>query len=353
MELNDLFQVAADSRASDIHVVTGAPPVLRIDGELQPTDLDPLTPRETERLIRNTLDDAAFARLQEEGDLDYSVGVPHLGRFRINAHRQRGSYAAAIRFIPNEIPSLDRLGLPPRVEEFTSLAHGLVLVTGQTGTGKSTTLAAMIDLINQRYPHHIITLEDPIEFVFPHGRSIVEQREIGIDSRSFADALRHVVRQDPDVILVGEMRDLETIATAMTAAETGHLVFATLHTMNAPQTVDRIIDVFPPDQQSQIRLMLANSLQGVISQILLRRADGPGMVPAVEMMVCTPPVRRCIREGETHLIQGIVETGRKFGMQSMDQAICEMCLNGYVMPEEGLSQAANADALEKQLLATR
>jgi len=352
VELNDLFQVAADSRASDIHVVTGAPPVLRIDGELQPTDLDPLTPRETERLIRNTLDEEGFAQLQKEGDLDYSIGVPHLGRFRINAHRQRGSYAAAIRFIPNEIPSLDQLGLPPRVEEFTALSRGLVLVTGQTGSGKSTTLAALIDLTSQRYPYHIITLEDPIEFVFPHGRSIVEQREVGVDSRSFACALRHVVRQDPDVILVGEMRDLETISTAITAAETGHLVFATLHTINASQTVDRIIDVFPPDQQSQVRLMLANSLRGVISQTLLKRADGHGMMPAVEVMVCTPPIRRCIREAETHLIQGIVETGRKFGMQSLDQAIAELCLNGYIAPEDGLMHASNADVLEKQLAVT-
>ena len=353
MELSDLFQVAADSGASDIHIVTGAPPVLRIHGDLQPTDLDALTPRETERLIRNTLDDEGFAHLVKEGDLDYSIGVPHLGRFRINAHRQRGSYAAAIRYIPNEIPSLDQLGLPPRVAEFTALKRGLVLVTGQTGSGKSTTLAALIDLINQRYPYHIITLEDPIEFVFPHGRSIVEQREVGIDSPGFATALRHVVRQDPDVILVGEMRDRETISTAITAAETGHLVFATLHTINASQTVDRIIDVFPADQQSQVRMMLSSSLQGVVSQALLRRADGRGMVPVVELMVCTPPIRRCIREAETHLIQGIVETGRKFGMQGLDQAIAEQVLNGYITSEDGLQRAANGHTLERQLLVTR
>jgi twitching motility protein PilT len=343
MELTDLFHAAADSGASDVLLVSGAPPVLRVDGDLCPTELDPLTPSTIERLIFGHLTELQAKALKETGDLDYSIGVPRLGRFRINAHRQRDTYALSIRFIPNRIPTLEELRLPRIVESFAKLQQGLVLVTGQTGSGKSTTLAALIDRINRDQPVHIITLEDPIEYVFGHGRAIVEQREVGTDCYSFASALRHVVRQDPDIILVGELRDLETISTALSAAETGHLVFGTLHTTSAAGTVDRLIDVFPPNQQSQIRAQLADSLRAVVSQQLILRSSGMGRIAALEIMLVTRAVQRCIREQESHLIPGIIETGRKFGMQSMRQAIAELRSASLIDPEHAAAQAELLD----------
>ncbi len=343
MELNDLFLAAADSGASDILLVSGAPPMLRLDGDLMPTELDPLTPSVLERLIFGQLTEEQSRILREDGDLDYSISVPRLGRFRVNAHRQRDTYGMAIRYIPNRIPTLEELRLPRVVESLTRLQQGLVLVTGQTGSGKSTTLAAIIDRINRDQPVHIVTLEDPIEFVFDHGRAIVEQREVGTDCKSFASALRHVVRQDPDIILVGELRDLETISVALSAAETGHLVFGTLHTTSAAGTVDRLIDVFPASQQPQIRCQLSDSLRAVISQQLLLRAGGRGRVAAQEIMVVTRAVERCIREQENHMIPGIIETGRKFGMQTIQQAIAELKSSGLIDPDHAGAQAELLD----------
>ncbi len=349
MELNDLFHAAADAGASDVLLVSGAPPVLRVDGDLCPTELDPLTPSTIEQIVFGHLSDEQTKLLRESGDLDYSVGVPRLGRFRINAHRQRGSYGATIRFIPNGIPTLEQLKLPRVVESITRLQQGLVLITGQTGSGKSTTLAAMIDRINRELPVHIITLEDPIEFVFPHGRAIVEQREVGTDCVSFASGLRHVVRQDPDIVLVGELRDLETISCAVSAAETGHLVFGTLHTTSAAGTVDRLIDVFPAAQQPQIRSQLADSLRAVITQRLLTRAQGHGRVAALEVMIVTRAIQRCIREGENHLIPGIIETGRKYGMQSMEQTIAELHASGAIDRAAVNEQADLVDIIQSTL----
>ena len=347
MELNDLLHAAADSRASDILLVSGARPILRVDGDLRPTGLDSLTPSSVERMIFGRLTDTQAKILRETGDLDYSFDVPRLGRFRFNAHRQRDTYAAAIRFIPNQIPTLEGLRLPKILEYLTRLDQGLVLVTGQTGSGKSTTLAAMIERINQTMGLHIVTLEDPIEFVFTHGKAIVEQREIGADCTSFGSALRHVVRQDPDIIFVGELRDLETISTAISAAETGHLVFGTLHTTSAAGTVDRLIDVFPAGQQPQIRAQLAESLRAVVSQRLLRRASGAGRVAAVEVMIVTTAVQRCIRDQENHLIPGIIETGRKFGMQTIDQAITELHMAGLVDSDAAIEQGDLSQLIEE------
>lgn len=330
MEINDLLHAAVDSGASDLLLATGAPPMLRIHGELQPTELEPLTPRTLEQICRQILSDEQLDRLHKHKDVDFGIAVPRLGRFRINVHYQRGSYAAAVRYIPNNIPELDALGLPPIVEELTRLDHGLVLVTGQTGSGKSTTLGAMIARINQRDAKHVITLEDPIEFQYVHGRSLIEQREIGVDCPSFASGLKHVLRQDPDVIQVGELRDLDTIRTALQAAETGHLVLATLHSSTAPGAVDRIVEVFPADEQTQIRTHLAESLRAVITQKLVSSAQGRGRVAALEVMVVNRPIQTSIREGTTHLIPSIMSTNRRIGMQTLEQALKQLVLNGRI-----------------------
>ena len=338
MEINDLLHAAVDSGASDILLVNGAPPMFRISGELQSANLPALTPAIVEDLCRQVLSEDLLEDLRKHQDADFAVAVPQLGRFRFNVHQQRGTYAAAIRYIPGEIPNLERLGLPSIVEDLTQSKHGLILVTGQTGSGKSTTLAAMIDRINRRDPKHIITLEDPIEFQHVHVRSVVEQREIGADCPNFASGLRHVLRQDPDVILVGEMRDLNTIRTALQAAETGHLVFATLHSSSAAGTIDRIIEVFPAEEQSQIRSHLAECLKAVITQQLLRSTDGNGRVAALEVLVANRAVRSAIREGTCHLIPGMISTGRKHGMQTMDQAVEKLVLTGRVNEERRQDQ---------------
>lgn len=345
MEINDLLHAAVDSGASDVLLVSGAPPMFRISGELQPANLQPLTPRMLEDLCRQVLDDDQLGQLERQQDADFSVAVPRLGRFRFNVHLQRGSFAAAIRYIANDVPSLEELGLAPTVAEFTKLKHGLVLVTGQTGSGKTTTLAAMIDRINRRDAKHIVTLEDPIEFQHTHARSLVEQREIGSDCPSFASGLKHVLRQDPDVILVGELRDLDTIRTALQAAETGHLVFATAHSSSAAGTIDRLVEVFPPDEQIQIRTHLAESLRGVITQQLLPAADGRDRVVAAEIMVSTRAIQTSIRDAASHLIPGILSTNRRVGMQTMEQAVQELLLNGRIFPE------AAEESLQEAMLA--
>jgi twitching motility protein PilT len=333
MEMNDLLHAAVDSGASDVLLASGAPPMFRINGDLRPANLEALNPVSLEELCGQVLSDERRAALEKNHDADFSVAIPRLGRFRFNIHRQRQSYAAAVRYIPNDVPNLKDLQLPPIVADLTKLKNGLVLITGQTGSGKTTTLAAMIETINRRDPKHIITIEDPIEFQFTHGRSLVEQREIGTDCPSFASGLKHVLRQDPDVILVGELRDLETIRTALQAAETGHLVFATLHASSGPGTVDRIIEVFPAEEQAQIRAHLAECLRAVVTQRLLTAADGEGRVAAVEVLIATRAVQTNIREGSTHLIPGMISTGRRVGMQTMEQALKELVLNGRVLPE--------------------
>jgi twitching motility protein PilT len=321
--------------------------MVRVSGEVRPLDYPPLTQNSTRELIYNILSKDQRQRLENEWELDFSYSLPRTARFRVNVYFQRSSLGAAFRTIPHEIKSLGELGLPRAVEDMTDKPRGLVLVTGPTGSGKSTTLAAMIDRINETKNEHIISVEDPIEFQHSHKRCIVNQREVNQDTRSFAQALKHVLRQDPDVILVGEMRDLETISLAVTAAETGHLVFGTLHTQDAPQTVDRVIDVFPPHQQHQVRAQLANALQGVITQTLIPRRDAKGRVVACEVLVPTPAVRNLIREGKNHQIYSAMQTGSKFGMQTMDAALVDLVRRGLISRQEAEKRSSNPDELRR------
>jgi twitching motility protein PilT len=321
--------------------------MVRVSGEVRPLDYPPLTQNSSRELIYNILSKDQRQRLENEWELDFSYSLPRTARFRVNVYFQRSSLGAAFRTIPHEIKSLGELGLPRAVEDMTDKPRGLVLVTGPTGSGKSTTLAAMIDRINETKNEHIISVEDPIEFQHSHKRCIVNQREVNQDTRSFAQALKHVLRQDPDVILVGEMRDLETISLAVTAAETGHLVFGTLHTQDAPQTVDRVIDVFPPHQQHQVRAQLANALQGVITQTLIPRRDAKGRVVACEVLVPTPAVRNLIREGKNHQIYSAMQTGSKFGMQTMDAALVDLVRRGLISRQEAEKRSSNPDELRR------
>lgn len=330
MEMNDLLHAAVDSNASDILLVTDAPPMFRIDGELKTTALEALDPETIRDLCEQVLKDKQKEILEKQKDVDFAITIPHLGRFRFNIHVQRNTLAAAIRRFSNNIHSLNSLELPPVVEELTRLKTGLILVTGQTGSGKSTTLAAMVEAINQRDSKHIITLEDPIEYQFKHGKSLIEQREIGEDCPGFASGLKHVLRQDPDVIMVGELRDLDTIRVALQAAETGHLVLASLHVSSAAGVVDRLVEVFPAEEQSQIRSHLAESLRGVLTQKLLPAAFTKGRVAAVEIMLMNRAIQTSIRESTSHLIPGVISTNRRVGMQTMEQALKELLLNGKV-----------------------
>lgn len=333
MEINDLLHAAVDSDASDILLVTDAPPVFRIDGILKTTALEPLDPETIRDLCDQILKDKQKETLEKNKDVDFAITIPRLGRFRFNIHVQRGSLAAAIRRFSNGICSLSSLELPPIVEELTHLKTGLILVTGQTGSGKSTTLAAMLEAINQRDAKHIITLEDPIEYQFQHGKSLIEQREIGEDCPGFASGLKHVLRQDPDVILIGELRDLDTIRVALQAAETGHLVLASLHASTAAGVVDRLVEVFSPEEQSQVRSHLAESLRAVITQKLLPAAFSKGRVAALEIMLMNRAIQTSIRESTSHLIPGVISTSRRMGMQTMEQALKELLLNGRADPE--------------------
>lgn len=361
MDLIAILREALSRGASDLHVVSGRPPALRVRTEIVALEvpapsgeqllgaLERIAPREAmEAFAANHDADFSFELLGSDGRVE--------SRFRVNAHRERGGPALAVRVTPGRVPELGELGLPAVVERLTRLPRGLVLVTGHTGSGKSTTLAAMVDAINAREAKHIITLEDPIEFVFEGKRSLVEQRELGRDMPTFASGLRHALRQDPDVILVGEMRDLETASLAISAAETGHLVLSTLHTCGAAQTVERVIDMFPAEQQGQVRSMLANSLQAVLSQTLFRR-QGPtpagqrGMVAAIESLICTPAVRNLVREGRTFEIPNVIDTGKALGMQSMDGAIAALHLHGLVSREDALARAVAPERLERQLAA--
>ncbi|MDX9917462.1 MAG: type IV pilus twitching motility protein PilT [Gudongella sp.] len=350
MDINVIVEEGLRRIASDIHLTVGIPPNLRVNGELLPFGDTPLQPDDTENLVRQILSDKQFDMLNDKGELDFSYSAMGHGRFRVNAYIQRGSYGLALRIIPLEIPSMQALGLPGVISDLTRLARGLILVTGPTGSGKSTTLATMIDQINRERKKHILTLEDPIEYLHKHNRSIVNQREIGSDSQTFANALRGALRQDPDVILVGEMRDLDTISIAITAAETGHLVLSTLHTLGSAKTIDRIIDVFPPHQQQQIRVQLASVLQAVISQQLLPKADGNGRVAAFEVMVATPAIRNLIREDKVHQIDTAIQTGAKYRMQTMDNSLIELYRRGQITKDQAIVQSINTEDIKKYIV---
>jgi twitching motility protein PilT len=345
--LNDYLFDAVRMGASDLHVTVGLPPMVRVSGQVQPLDYEPFTSNVTRELIYDILSNEQRQRLENDWELDISYTLPRTARFRVNVYFQKGSLGAAFRTIPREVKSLGELGLPQAVKDLTEKPRGLVLVTGPTGSGKSTTLASMIDRINETRNEHIMSVEDPIEFLHNHKKCIVNQREVNQDTKSFAQALKHVLRQDPDVILVGEMRDLETISLAVTAAETGHLVFGTLHTQDAPQTVDRIIDVFPSHQQDQIRTQLANALQGIITQTLIPRRDGSGRAVAAEVLVPTPGVRNLIREGKNHQIYSAMQTGGKFGMQTMDASLVDLMRRGIISREEAEKRSSNPEELRR------
>lgn len=340
--LDDILRMAFERKASDTHLTVGLPPMVRVDGELQNLPFQPLTPQDTRRMIFETLSDENVQKLEKTHELDFGYGVKDVGRFRFNVYMQRGSYAGALRSIPTKIPSFEELCLPPIIREMSKRTSGLLLVTGPTGSGKSTTIASMIDDINSNTTAHIMTIEDPIEYLHTHKRCMVNQRELHADTYSFHAALRAVLREDPDIILVGELRDLETIEAALTLAETGHLVFGTLHTRNAPATVDRIVDVFPPDQQAQIRVLLGNTLEGVISQQLLPRLGG-GRRAAIEVMLGSPAIKNLIREGKTHQMYSVIETSASVGMQTMDRSLADLFKNGYVSYEECVMRAVDKD----------
>jgi twitching motility protein PilT len=347
-DFSDVIREVVQQGASDLHITPGSPPMIRLKGSLVPVrDAPRLTPTDTRELVYTILSSSQRQRFEEELQLDFAYTAPALGRFRVNVFLQRGSVGAAFRLIPSETVPIETLGLPPVVRAFASKPRGIVLVTGPTGSGKSTTLASLIDEINATRNEHILTIEDPIEFVHSHKRCVVNQRELGQDARSFALALKAALRQDPDVILVGEMRDAETIGTALTAAETGHLVFATLHTQDAPQTVDRIIDVFAPEQQGQIRAQLAIGLQGVVTQTLVPTADGEGRCVAAEVLVPTPGVRNLIREGKTHQIYSLIQTGGQHGMQTMDASLAGLVRSGRITMATAESRSTSPTELRR------
>jgi twitching motility protein PilT len=350
VHIDELLNRMTRLKASDIHLKVGRPPVLRIHGELRPQNVyDPLRPEDMERLYLQVTHEEQRARFEEELELDLPYEVAGVARFRVNVAWQRGSISMVMRRLSLEIPSIDELRLPSVCKEMVMKPRGLILVTGPTGSGKSTTLAAMIDYLNARDARRIITCEDPIEYIFEDRRSLVTQRELGRDTPSFSSALKHALRQDPDVILVGEMRDLETITTALTAAETGHLVLSTLHTAGAALTVDRIIDVFPPHQQQQVRAQLGSILEGVLSQTLVPTTDGQGRVAAIEVMIATPAVRNLIREGKTHQLPGVIETSQRYGMKTLDQALLEIFQRGNVAMDEVLAKSSNPEHLRSLL----
>lgn len=349
VDVTTILTTAIEDNASDVHINVGLAPVLRKNTELIDLDLPAVSEEDVKEMVLSMIGADRFKKFEEKRDIDFSTSIESGHRFRVNAHYQRDSIAISFRVIPNEVFSIDDLNLPPIVKDLTDLPRGLVLVTGHTGSGKSTTLAAMIQLINTRYRKRIVTLEDPIEYMIRNVNSMIEQREIGSDCPKFASGLRHVLRQDPDIIMVGEMRDLETTSFTITAAETGHLVFSTLHTINAAQTIERIIDIYPATQQNQIRTMLANTLQAVISQTLFKRIDRPGMVPCSEILLCTSAVRNCIRENRIYEIPNIIETSRRLGMQNLDNSIADMYSRGYIDRDEAIMRSSNPGKMEKTL----
>ncbi|MEN3013976.1 MAG: type IV pilus twitching motility protein PilT [Endomicrobiia bacterium] len=349
LSMENLLYLMHEQKASDLHITAGLPPMLRVDGKLVPTSFGKLTPEMCQKLIYSVLTDKQKERFETLNELDVSFGVRDIGRIRMNVFRQKGAVAAALRAIPSTPPTFEELRLPKIVSQLVDLPRGLILVTGPTGSGKTTTLASMINFINEHRNAHIITIEDPIEYLFHHKNCIINQREVGSDTESFATALKYVLREDPDIILIGEMRDLETISAALTIAETGHLVFATLHTTDAVSTVNRIVDVFPPHQQQQVRVQLSFVLQAVLAQQLLLHISGKGRVLACEVLVATPAVRNLIREGKPEQIFTLIQTGAKFGMQTMNQALADLYQRRLISLEEAISASSDPEELKKLL----
>lgn len=353
LHVDDLLRYAVSVGASDLHLTAEMPGTIRLHGAIRRIEGCPVLDHETIReMIFGILPASQRERFEAEHELDTSHSISGVGRFRVNVALQRGTIAAALRPIPHEMPDFDGLGLPDSIKSFTELRRGLVLVTGPTGSGKSTTLASLVDIINRSKPLHIVTVEDPIEFLHDHKRSIITQREIGDDTGSFSEALRRVLRQDPDVILVGELRDLETISMALTAAETGHLVFGTLHTQDCPQTIDRVIDVFPTNQQEQIRVMLASTLEGVVTQQLIVNTDGTGRIPCTEVLMCTSAIRNLIRQNKTHQIYSLMQVGGSYGMQTMDQGLAQLVKAGLITEAIAYDRSANEEDLRNHLSST-
>jgi len=349
VEMTDLLRLAVEEGASDLHIAVGSPPVLRIHGGLHPLDTPPLTPQDTERLMKSITSEDHQQNLRKNGSSDFGFGYEDKARFRVSVFRQKGHFGTVLRQIPNDLFTLEQIGLGPQIKELMFRPRGLILVTGPTGSGKTTTLASMINFINEQRDCHIITVEDPVEYYHEHKRSLVTQREVHVDTTSFAYALRGALRQDPDVILVGEMRDLETMEAAITAAETGHLVFATLHTTGAARTVDRIVDAFPTDQQEQIRTQLASSIVAVISQLLLVRKDKPGRVAAFEVMLATPGIQNLIRENKTYRITSDIQTGGRYGMFTLDSHLIALFQKGLIDYTDVITKAQHPEDVVMKL----
>jgi twitching motility protein PilT len=349
LHIDELLHIVVDRNASDLHICQASPPIIREDGKLKRLNFESFSPQHTQRMMYDIITDENINKFETTLELDFSYSLPKRARFRVNMYRDKGAVAGAFRLIPQKIPTVQDLSLPPILNSLTEKPRGLILVTGPTGSGKSTSLAAMINHINTNFSHHIITIEDPIEYLHQHKNSIINQREVGSDTKSFNNALRACLREDPDIILVGEMRDMETISLAITAAETGHLVFATLHTNNAAESVDRMIDVFPPGQQEQIRVQLSNNLVAIISQQLLARAGGSGRIPATEIMVASPAVRNLIREAKSHQITSMIQTSAQMGMITMDQCLRDLYLRGFITLEDAMSRCQNPEELRKMI----
>lgn len=349
LHIDELLHIVVDKQASDLHICQASPPVMRLDGKLTRMNYEAFSPHILTRMMYEIISDDNIQKFETTLELDFSYQLPKRARFRVNMYRDKGSVAAAFRLIPQKIPTVEQLNLPPILKTIVEKPRGLILVTGPTGSGKSTSLAAMINHININHAHHIITIEDPIEYIHEHKQSLINQREVGSDTRSFLNALRGSLREDPDILLVGEMRDMETISLAITAAETGHLVFATLHTNNAAESVDRMIDVFPPGQQEQIRVQLSNNLVAIVSQQLLKRANGEGRVPANEIMLASPAIRNLIREAKSHQIPSMIQTSGNVGMITMDQCLRDLYLKGLVTLEDAMSRCQNPEELRKMI----
>ena len=347
--VEQLLNIAKDMKASDVHLTVGLPPRVRVNGELINLDYPKLSPIEIERIVVSIMTEEQAERFKNMGEMDFAFSIQNVGRYRVNAFRQRGSVACSMRVVGTTVPKPEELGVPQSVIDLYAKKRGLVLVTGPTGSGKSTTLASIIDRINDERNVHVITLEDPIEYLHSHRKAMINQREIGLDTQSYGNALRAALREDPDVILVGEMRDLETISTAITAAETGHLVLSTLHTIGAAATIDRVIDVFPPHQQQQIRIQLAMVLESVVSQQLIPKMDKSGRAAAFEVMHSTVPIKNLIREGKTYQIPTIIQTNKKSGMMTMDDSLIDLCIRGIITPEDAIGYAQDTQYVEKRV----
>jgi len=347
MELRELLLLCIQEKASDLHLTENEPPILRIDGKLQRTKLEVLNKSELKKIIYSVLNSAQKEMFERDLELDFSLALPDMDRFRVNVHVQKGSVEAALRRVPLRIPTFEELHLPSIILDMARKPNGLVLVTGPTGMGKTTTLAAMVELINNERESLVVSIEDPIEFIHQNKKSVIKQREVYADTHCFAEALKRALRQDPNVIIVGEMRDLETISTTLTAAETGHLVLATLHTPDAPQTIERIIDVFPPYQQQQVKLQLADCLQGVISQLLLPHSSGKGLILATEIMVATPAIKNLIREQEIEQIPTIMQTGAQYGMKTMDKSLKELYLGKHITLDTAMAKVKNVEEFKQ------